>query len=354
MIREEPNRSPLSLKDKNSVLAYIPHALGFVPKESAVLMLINKSRVEATLRVDLPTDGSPDAWAHRVAGLLARIKVQNVTAVLYTEQATADVLPHEQAIVSLREVLATHAVDVHSAWCVTDRVWDYADKSWEPLNIDAQKFHPVNVALIATGSAPVDVETMFSVEPWANAESIRALAENIEIPVFEALDAWTEILDAREPLKLLQDNHLLTAELLASMNVPLARDLLPHLAAMGVDKALTVFKAYVRTGTAPTSLLELLTGYSKEQILWERIDQLELVLHNLLGVAQGKPAIAFKAILAWIQWGKGRSSIAQHLLESLPPGTEYNLAEVLLDFMRTGFLPMWAHDSKRAWRAKLS
>ena len=63
----------LKITGPEDVLGFIPHSLGYWPSHSLVAMTMQGKRLGATLRVDLPGDGSPGGFAgfaSTVAGYL--------------------------------------------------------------------------------------------------------------------------------------------------------------------------------------------------------------------------------------------------------------------------------------------
>lgn len=356
MNNENSNPVPLSLSDVDSILAYVPHALGFTPRNSAVFLLLDGNALEATLRVGLPRNGNNDVWVADVLSLLKRVTLTKIATVVYGMQgASSSTAPHSEMVSLLAEALSTNAIDMDQAWCVSDRIWDYMNESWSPLDLDALKFHPVSVNMVTRGSAPADTaELTFTAEPWATAESVRAIAENITCEAHEYFEAWKEVLDSSDPVTLLHEDDTLSATLLASMNLRLVRDFLPVLASFGTKRFDKAFAKIIETAEAPSYMADLLLGHSTENLSWEQIDRLEVVLHNLLGVALGTPKYAFKTLLAWIQWAKGRGSVAMALLEEVVAENEYSLAELLMELLSHGNMPSWATDPARAWRAQVS
>ncbi|MCU1539750.1 MAG: hypothetical protein JWM01_697 [Arthrobacter sp.] len=53
----------LNFTGRADILAYIPHTLGELPKESIVLLTLNGKRLGATLRVDAPSEAAPADYA---------------------------------------------------------------------------------------------------------------------------------------------------------------------------------------------------------------------------------------------------------------------------------------------------
>jgi hypothetical protein len=107
------------------ILGFIPHALGFAPRESFVFLTLRENTLGATLRVDAPLFGDPVGFARSMVGYLA---VDNqATAVLlaiYTNGSPAATQRpfhnHVEAVIQELEIAGTPLKD---AWLVTPERW---------------------------------------------------------------------------------------------------------------------------------------------------------------------------------------------------------------------------------------
>lgn len=125
MTTETPYRS----SNPADILSYIPHTLGFWPRESLVCITVTETRIGATLRVDLPRDPTP-AEARDFAGqvqdyLSSDSKADSTLICLYTESLWPHPAnpPHRLLMESLSAVLASSGVPVKNAWLVSSSHW---------------------------------------------------------------------------------------------------------------------------------------------------------------------------------------------------------------------------------------
>lgn len=123
------------------ILAFVPHCLGFQPRESLVLLALRGSRLGATLRLDLPSPfcsgdlPDPDQlellsdYSSRIAKLLSGDKTADgVLAVMYTDLRSIEGTPPPYS--ALMEILADDLEDsglrLRDAWLAGNGVWrDY-------------------------------------------------------------------------------------------------------------------------------------------------------------------------------------------------------------------------------------
>lgn len=362
-----PERQPLSLSDCDDVLAYIPHALGFHPQKSLVLLLIVGQRLEATLRVDLPGKIHPEdrqAWVDQVLGLLRRLpQIRSVVAVVYAADETQNPhrIPYREVIGELDLALALTDVHLRQAWCLSgDRLWDYAEddvKATSPRPNVA--LGDTNLSLVFAGSAPLDRPwDGTGIPEWDDAEHVRRLATSLEQDVLDGLEQWAEVLDMgdAQALAFLHCSQFDAARMLAGLKKRIVRDVLPYLAGVGAEQTIKMTEQLCLnsvTGQAKP-LADFLLGRGWQCPDWKRIERLWTICRDLLGVALDEERHALLCILAWIEWARGRGSMAIVLLDRvLDEQGDYRLAQLLRELMNRGAMPEWATDELRAWRAKL-
>lgn len=71
--RREPVPTPPFLRSPADAIASIPHLLGFVPRNSAVVLLADgRGDLALSCRIDLPDPGDLESWAREFADVLAR------------------------------------------------------------------------------------------------------------------------------------------------------------------------------------------------------------------------------------------------------------------------------------------
>jgi hypothetical protein len=118
---------PLRITSPADILAYIPHALGFGPVESLVMVTLSGRTIGATLRVDLPPPGDdPRAFAAGVCSYLCSDEGADATLmVLYTDEGwNAPATPPRRAMAdALGQALAAVRMPLKDAWLVSATHW---------------------------------------------------------------------------------------------------------------------------------------------------------------------------------------------------------------------------------------
>ncbi|WP_431709615.1 DUF4192 family protein [Glutamicibacter uratoxydans] len=364
-----PNHEPLSLERAEDVLAYIPHALGFHPEKSVVLLLLVERRLEATLRVDLPARSAErtdyQVWIAQVCELLSRLPGLSATVGVVYPQSTAGAagcLPWSELISCLAEELSDRDIPLHQAWCYDGgQVWDYSCENPQHgcLTVAHPELSPTSLRLVVAGSAPLtEPWDGRDVHEWPNATQIRELAKTLDGDYLDSLDAWAMILDAQpfDAERILRNEPLIPARLISGLSIRMVRDILPYLAGAGTIaavNAVSLIQAHRRGQPVQISgMTDFLLGRGTLTPQWERVEQLWFICRDLLGVAQGEERAALLCLLAWIEWAKGRGSMSMALLRSaLKEEPGYRLAQLLEQLLQRGIMPQWATDPERAWRA---
>ena len=157
----------VSVTSPADVLSYVPHALGFTPVESLVVMTMTGNRLGATLRVDLPSPGpavpaDAVAFAETVLSFLrGDTAADGVLVALYTfEEPVRDGLPPRADLVKvLEEVLGHAGLPVRSGWVVSGTTWrDYSCTDahccpWPGYPLDTVADSRLNAEMIFGGSS---------------------------------------------------------------------------------------------------------------------------------------------------------------------------------------------------------
>lgn len=360
-----PERHPLSLADVEDILAYIPHALGFHPVDSVVLLLVQEQRLEATLRVDLPAmqpEEGLNAWVLQVTNLLRRMpEVRSVVAVVYAPSGLGSCreIPYRAMHEKLRDRLQLRGIELRHAWCLGPRcIWDYHAESveaWLPRpQTDGNETH---LSMVLAGSAPLNKPwDGCGMEPWPNAENVRELADALRGNSVEGIARWAKLLELPPELaaREIHEDPTCAAELIDSLRWKVVRDILPYLAGTSHGETVDVLvKLSEREpGEEVPELGQFLLGQGWRSPDWERTERLWYLARDLLGIAQNHQRYALMCVLGWIEWAKGRGSLAMTLLDQvLRECPDYNLAKLLKEMLNQGIMPHWATDQLRAWRA---
>lgn len=158
-----PESPSFAVTSPADILSYIPHALGFLPVESLVVLTTAGRRLGATLRVDLPSPGA-DSLAFG-AGVLSflqgDIDADGALLVVYTEEDWPRSVPPPRSTLvrDVEAVLEAAGLPVRGGWFVSPEVWrDYfcADEQccpWPGQPLDAVVDSPLNAELIFGGSS---------------------------------------------------------------------------------------------------------------------------------------------------------------------------------------------------------
>lgn len=362
-----PNQEPLSLERAEDVLAYIPHALGFHPSCSAVFLLMAGSKLEATLRVDLPQTGGehePRSWVAQVCSLLTKLpQLTGTLCVFYTDQRLVDteMPPHRYLLELLDTAMRSRGTPLREAWCVNrNQGWDYSASGSGHGHFDLARpeLSPTYLKMVLAGSAPLpEPWDGRGVPRWDNASEVRQALRSLDGDLYDSLDAWSCVLDS-DPYhaeKMMRGEPLVAARLLWGLQVRLVRDVLPYMAGTSSAVAADAVQALALGSEEPsaTNLADYLLGRGAVTPHWERVEHLWFICRDLLGTAAGDEESALLCLLAWIEWAKGRGSMSMALLRKaldVEPG--YRLAQLLQQLLYRGIMPEWATDQKRAWRAK--
>ena len=120
------DQNELRISSPADILSFVPHTLGFAPRESFVFITMRGNTLGATLRVDAPTDTNTKGFSRAMADYLALDTVANAAVLaVYTDQPAADGTPrpfneHVEAIV---ETLDAAGLPLKDAWLVTSEHW---------------------------------------------------------------------------------------------------------------------------------------------------------------------------------------------------------------------------------------
>ena len=125
-----PASPSFAVSSPADILSYVPHALGFMPGESLVVLTTAGKRLGATLRVDLPPDGTdPVPFAEGVMSFLqGDSEADGALVVVYTEEDWRELTPPPRAALvrCVEAVLGAGGLPVRGGWFVSPSGWrDY-------------------------------------------------------------------------------------------------------------------------------------------------------------------------------------------------------------------------------------
>lgn len=375
-----PSASNFSLASPEEVLAYIPHALGFYPRNAVVLLIMQGKGLAATLRVDLPAaEGSSDLvaqWADQLVQLVH--KVPDATAVfaaVYTGQAPTgnhDSLPRHELVERLAPELVRSGIQVRDAWFVGTIRWhSYFCLSEnccpsEGCDLPDLALTETHLRMVVAGSAPEDqLWDGTGIAEWENKNEVRSNLDILaaefsgSVPRESLIKDWARLLD-EDPVvaeRRLRTDDVLCASLLLSLNDRMIRDILPYLAGRGTLQAFEALKEVsrgVEFGRASQDFSDFLLGTAACTPDWDRLERLWFFCRDLLGVAEREETSALLCLLGWVNWAKGKGSSALKLFgTALANDPDYRLAQLMAKLLESGEMPSWVADPARAWRLRL-
>ncbi len=403
----------LSVNSPADILSYIPHALGFHPVESLVVLTLHGKKLGATLRVDLPAPGcDPADFARGACSFLAADSAADGSLlVLYTSAPwlQPDGPPHHLLVEQLRDNLRSISMALRDGWLVSGTFWreyfcDDADCCpWPGHPLHEISDSTLNAAMIFTGSTvagSVNAAVHASVAPsLLDRHEVDSAAGRYQVLCegrwrdrnqFAAVArTWDAVLtEGRTAIAALDADT--AGYLLASLRSRTIRDSVLVIAARGYAEAWSgteacgvlqdnsdPFRATVwpgsrivnarsdGTGTVDSDPLlppsedpaarygDLLSGRFGGQLNWERIDVAAELLGSLSGLASGEVRAAVCSMLGWIEFARGRGSRAGvHLQEALASAPGYRLALLMEELISRGGMPVWALRRETAWRER--
>ncbi|MHA7286321.1 DUF4192 domain-containing protein [Arthrobacter sp. MDT3-44] len=159
-----PDHSPsFAVTSPADILSYIPHALGFMPDESLVVLTSTARRLGATLRVDLPADEADSfGFAEGVLSFLqGDTGADGTLLVIYTKESwrRLEPPPRNGLVGTLDAVLLAAGLPVRAGWLVSPTGWrdlfctDEECCPWPGQPLDAVLSSPLGAELIFGGSA---------------------------------------------------------------------------------------------------------------------------------------------------------------------------------------------------------
>ncbi|WP_309079989.1 DUF4192 family protein [Zhihengliuella sp.] len=378
----------ITVSDSESVLALVPHLLGFEPRDALVTLVLDGKRLVATLRTDLPSPATPAAereeqngvYALKHAAFLEKIpNADGAVIVVYSPESAGPGAPHGDLLEQVEVVLALQNVAMRGAWHVGTETWRHyrcprpACCPEEGNLLSVLERTETHLELTVRGSAPkAGLWDGRNTAPWPGRDGVRrgvdaALSGDVPPRTLRSLMLlWDDLL--REPSATvgarLRADVSTTAALLAGMHRLQSRNFLLYIAA-GAERAERLPKEPGDPGFTPrmqSSLLrkshrlasgavELIIGELDIAPDWQTLDRLWRVGYELVAAADATERSSLMTMLAWIEWARGRSSAASRLLEAGRPFLAHDdVAQVLVTLLSRGSLAAWVQNPRRAWR----
>jgi hypothetical protein len=337
------------------LLSYVPHTLGFQPKDSIVLVTLTGALLGATLRMDAPAPGSDvRSFAQTLTSFVCKDETADATMfIVYSDDTTpSDARPHAALIDALREELETAGMPVRDGWIVTTNGWARYEcepgcgipgcTGWQDTALIENSV--VSAEMIYRGSNPGTTEHAPAPEfssSTSNADTIDLLTGRYTVT--DPVDFTAEaMLTARHAFDAAignggapdEDEAL---ELVAAFQIKPVRDRL--------------IADIIETNDDETVFGKVLIGLADAAPDWGRVDTAERLLVHLLRFTPGAYRAPLLTGLGWINWYKGKGTPAGlYTDKALEADPGYRLAELLRKFYNMGILPRPALNKETAYK----
>jgi hypothetical protein len=318
------------------ILSFIPHALGKTPRNSFVLLTLQGKRLGATLRIDAPVAAEPRDYAQRVVSYLAADT--KATASLLAVYADTDdhPNPHLAHLEAMARELTLAGMPLKDAWLVTPTHWRglLTDTGNQPVDtiIDSR----INAELIYKGSN--NHETAAHYEPFtgdpATGTRIQSAIPSSSLEdITAARNLWARTLETGQ-----KPDAETAVQLIAALHNPIIRDL------MMCDVVSDSLPADFRR-IGPMLLGE---GIAPD---WSRVDTAQETARGLIVAAQGGYRAPMLCLIGWLEYLKGRASVAtEHLDLALADTPGYRLARLLTALIIRGSVAGTAQNPATAYQ----
>lgn len=326
------------------ILGFIPHSLGFVPRESFVFLTMRGKTLGATLRVDAPASAEPAVFAASMTEYLA-LDTQ-ATAVLLaiytaTTPAPGKERPFHGHVEAVIEALETAGTPLQDGWLVTPSHWqnllcDSEAGCCPPEPLESITDGQLNAELVFRGSSyqktPGTTYAPFA-GPADREEQIRhALPGVLGAELAPGRDLWGQALTRGGWL-----DPETAVELLACFQRPDLRDtLFCNVIDPEAPDAEGSGNLLVGEGIAPD---------------WDRVDRAQETARDLIDAAPEGYRAPLLTLIGWLAYLKGQSSVAgDHFKLALTDTPGYRLAELMDQLVSRGTIAPVAKNQATAYK----
>ena len=339
---------PHRIRTVLDLLAAVPGMLGYEPHESLVMLPFAGSHGGAVLRIDLPGPGvEPWEFALAVVDHLRRFAdCDHVALAVFTDEPIGLKSPPRVDLVDAVAVLAAEsgirvgaaAVRASNGWC------EYrGDEAGTLDELDAGR-RPVAASLTAFAAvtpAPAAERARF-------ARLVTAAARRGPAPLLEHASTLEPLLRPADAA----DSAIgeAGAALVAALDSPLHLEHFLASSAFGAETALEHARLWrrvaehagLRPGERPASGALITDRAHSEPVDLDRSARAIALVRRLIAVAPESARARLYAALAWLEWARGGSTLAErYARECLRRDEEHPLALEVELLSAFGVLPAW-------------
>ncbi|MFF2840629.1 DUF4192 domain-containing protein [Paenarthrobacter sp. NPDC057981] len=337
----------LTISDPADLLSFIGHTLGFWPNESLVCITLDKGKVGATLRIDLPRQpGTELPYARTVSSYLTSdTTATSIVFALYTSQhcEPGHPKPHAATIAALTGVLAENGISIRDGIFVSDDTYSPYDS--EPgqdisLPISTTEYSRVNAEFIYRGSTIEPTNQI--VLPAPAEEAAQAIAVDDRMAIIRALPLGVAAEQASQLWStMLESSDFPTDEdcttLIANFQFPHIRDrLMADIPGINEPPQHILF---AQTQTAPK---------------WSRVEWAQQLLFHAYTRTSPQHAAPILTTIGYINWWEGRGSKAhQYMQLALDTDPGYRFARLTDQMLGAGIIAGWNTNKDTAYKTRL-
>jgi hypothetical protein len=326
------------------ILGFIPHTLGFVPRESFVFLTLRGTTLGATLRVDAPALADPAGFARSMAEYIELdTQATSVLLAVYTDSSPAagTQRPFHAHIEASIQALETAGTPLKDAWLVTSEHWqnllcDSDAGCCQPEPLESITDGQLNAELVFRGSSyqktPGTTYAPFA-GPADREEQIReALPGVLGAELSPGRELWADAL-SRDGWT----DPETAVELLACFQRPDLRDVL----------FCNVINPEMPDAEESGNLL-IGQGITPD---WNRVDRAEETARVLIDAAPEGYRAPLLTLIGWLAYLKGQSSTAaNHFDLAIADTPGYRLAELMEQLVSRGTIAPVAQDPATAYK----
>lgn len=348
------------------LLALMPHLVGFIPRNSLVLIPFRGKRTCGALRIDLPRSTSQSALKHAATYAIGTIcKIPGITAIVPTvctdtEFAGGSAIPEAEFASIVQRRIAQSGFELRDALCLANDGWAcYLDADHPPGGYPLAEIAESHIP----DAIPPDLRQQGSVDgpvrvldaDPATKDRTRTALARLRIAITANDESFSSELDPLTDLTLFAEDALdWDADaietngdlLLFALQGPPYRDNTMLQWATNLRMGDLMMEEADRVVDDPESydpdLANLIMGIGPRPDP-ERIERGIALLLRLVATADDEARRAPLCMLGWLNWALGRSSVAaRYLREARTIDPSYGMAELLDTMMSNGLLPEWA------------
>lgn len=402
---QPPERAQVTSPEE--VLAYIQCTLGFRPSNSLLVVAFADNRLSTVVRCDVPDtlqnmlrSDTPEGVTFMDFGLTESTELQligigrHIGRLMAKEPSTTscvliyltdDVTVSDQQALSVAGTansvvgaqFGLQQVPVEESWLIHhDMLWHLRCAATTDCDVQGDDVgNPEETAIfrVLDPDGKTTKEHQLTARPLifppASSSALQAapdtqtstqtLLEQRPQVVINWLKLWDENLHSGPTML----HSAQVAQLLAALEHPRIREAILALACFDFT---TAIRGMVTLGQFPPQLAHMtqlqtnlmdaitvkdcMTGDSERAPDWQRIGELERLCHQLLPLSDGLSGGVVAGLLVWIEWVRGRGSIAMRYVEQARKRFPAEQFLVTLEgFLRQGLVAGWATRMESAW-----